>query len=106
MQDMSLTVRAMLLRHPSLSDWLKSAKADVIRTARVMSYKDFEEARRQRAVQTAAKEAKKAAKEAKKAAKEAKNANSRKKKYGSSTLNAESETTVQAQSSAPVARMW
>jgi hypothetical protein len=46
----------------------RSAKSEVLGTARVMSYEDLEKARAERAAKEAAKEAKKAAKEAKKVA--------------------------------------
>ena len=77
------------------------AKAEIIGTARVMSYEDLKEVRKERAIQTAAKEAKKAAKAA---AKEAKGAKGKKKEISSNMLNAEDE--MLAQGNAPVARMW
>ena len=67
----------------------RAAKAEVIGTARVMSYEDLEKARAERAEKTAAKVAKKAAKEAKDAAKEAKKAAKGKEKTTEETETAQ-----------------
>jgi len=84
----------------------RTAKAEIVGTARVMSYEDLELARRERAIKTAAEEAKKAAKEVKKAVRAAKAASEAEKpREGSSDslLIAGGEGLVQRR--APVARM-
>lgn len=75
----------------------RAARAEVIGTARVMSYEDLDLPRKERALRTAAKEAKKAAKGAKEV---------KKPKTGGSNdiLIAEGEPFEQGY--APVARMW
>ena len=75
----------------------RGAKAEVIGTARVMSYEDLDRARKERALKTAAKEAKKAAKGAKEGKKP-------KTVSSNDMLSAEGETVEQG--CAPVARMW
>jgi hypothetical protein len=70
----------------------RSTRPDILGTARMMSYKDLEKARADRATKEVAKEAKKATKEAKKATKEAKKATKEAKKIASATLEAEKAT--------------
>lgn len=82
----------------------RSAKAEILGTARVMSYEDLELARKERALKTAAKEAKKAAKEPKKAAKEANVAKKPKTSSSNNLRTAAGEMLEQRY--APVARMW